>query len=119
MEEVLRRFARLAGLTVEEAEQWQDLCGDAYVLLESQRKKQKDASCVGDLVCVLPLRWHFTNIHYIKMAAGQADFTSREMCAFLTTAKVWMWAKDFWLDARSHAAPLLKDPDFGFWEMKI
>ena len=44
MEEVLRRFARLAGLTVEEAEQWQDLCGDAYVLLESQ-----------------------TNIHYIKM----------------------------------------------------
>lgn len=67
MEEVLRRFARLAGLTVEEAEQWQDLCGDAYVLLESQRKKQKDASCVGDLVCAAAAALAFTNIHYIKM----------------------------------------------------
>ena len=96
MEEVLRRFARLAGLTVEEAEQWQDLCGDAYVLLESQRKKQKDASCVGDLVC----------------AAAAA-------LAFYQYSKSVEWAKYFWLEARSHAAPLLKDPDFGFWEMKI
>ena len=82
MEEVLRRFARLAGLTVEEAEQWQDLCGDAYVLLESQRKKQKDASCVGDLVC----------------AAAAA-------CAFLTTAKVWSGQNIFGL---RHAVMLLR-----------
>ena len=64
MEEVLRRFARLAGMTVKEAEQWQDLCGDAYVLLESQRKKQKDASCVGDLVCAAAVALAF---YCIKM----------------------------------------------------
>ena len=67
MEEVLRRFARLAGLTVEEAEQWQDLCGDAYVLLESQRKNRKMLLVLEIWFVLLPLRWHFTNIHYIKM----------------------------------------------------
>ena len=75
MEEVLRRFARLAGLTVEEAEQWQDLCGDAYVLTiltskKNRKNKEKNRKMLLVLeiwFVLLPLRWHFTNIHYIKM----------------------------------------------------
>ena len=60
---------------MEEAEQWQDLCGDAYVLLESQRKKQKDASCVGDLVCAAAAALAFYQYTLHQNAAGQADFT--------------------------------------------
>ena len=82
MEEVLRRFARLAGLTVEEAEQWQDLCGDAYVLLESQRKKQKDASCVGDLVCAAAAALAFYQYTLHQNAAGRrcAHFSQQQKC---------------------------------------
>ena len=65
---------------------------------------------------LLPLRWHFTNLH--QNAAGQADFTVGDV-RISHNSKSVEWAKYFWLEARSHAAPLLKDPDFGFWEMKI
>ena len=118
MEEVLRRFARLAGLTVEEAEQWQDLCGDAYVLLESQRKNQKDASCVGDLVCAAAAALAFYQYTLHQNAANEAAFTAGDV-RISHNGKSVEWAKEFWLEARSHAAPLLKDPDFGFWEMKV
>ncbi len=92
MEEVLRRFARLAGLTVEEAEQWQDLCGDAYVLAENhQSKKQKDAFfCVLEnlrfVLSAAALAFYQYTIT-IKMQAGQADFTVGDGAPFLTTAK--------------------------------
>ena len=118
MEEVLRRFARLAGLTEEEAAQWQDLCGDAYVLLESQRKEQKDASCVGDLVCAAAAALAFYQYTLHQKAANESYFVAGDVRVSYNRKSV-EWAKEFWLEARSHAAPLLKDPDFCFWEMKI
>ncbi len=118
MEEVLRRFARLAGLTEEEAAQWQDLCGDAYVLLESQRKEQKDASCAGDLVCAAAAALAFYQYTLHQNATSEADFTAGDVRISHNSKSVER-AQEFWLQARSHSAPLLKDPDFCFWEMKI
>ena len=118
MEEVLRRFARLAGLTQEEAAQWQDLCGDAYVMLESQRKEEKDAACTGDLVCAAAAALAFYQYTLHQNVANEADFTVGDV-RISHNGKSADWAKEFWLEARSHAAPLLKDPNFCFWEMKV
>lgn len=118
MEEVLRRFARLAGLTEEEAAQWQDLCGDAYVLLESQRKEERNASNVGDLVCAAAAALAFYQYTLHQNATNEYSFTAGDIRVIRNKTSVES-AKKFWLQARSHAAPLLNDPEFCFWEMKL
>ena len=118
MEEVLRRFARLTGLTEEEAAKWQDLCGDAYILLESQRKEERNTSNVGDLVCAAAAALAFYQYTLHQNATNESSFSAGDIRIRRNSDSVEQ-AKEFWLQARSHAAPLLNDPDFCFWEMKL
>lgn len=118
MEEVLRRFERLAGLTREEAVQWQDFCSDAYVLLESQRKEACDTSCVNDLVCAAAAALAFYQYTLHQNATNESGFSAGDI-HITANSKSAEQAKEFWLQARRHAASLLKDPDFCFLEMKL
>lgn len=118
MEEVLRRFARLAGLTEEEAERWKDLCGDAYVLMESQRKEETTIFGMGDLVCAAAAALAFYQYTLYQNSTGETGFTAGDVRITRNVNSVGQ-AKEFWLQARSNAAHLLKDPDFCFWEIKI
>lgn len=118
MEEVLRRFASLAGLSQEEAEQWQDLCGDAYVLLESQRREERTVAGVGDLVCAAAAALAFYQYTLYQSAMGENSFSAGDVRITRNTNNAGQ-AKEAWLQARSNATPLLKDPNFCFWEMKL
>lgn len=117
MEEVLKRFARMAGLTGKEAEQWRDLCGDAYVLLESQRRKGRTAG-PGDLIYAAAAALAFYQYTLYQNAAGEAGFSAGDVRITRNTNSVEQ-AKEAWIQARKNAASLLRDPNFCFLEMKL
>ncbi len=117
MEEVLKRFAHLAGLSEEAAAQWQELCGDAYVLLESQRKERSNQSR-GDLVCAAAAALAFYQYTLQQNAAQEPDFTAGDI-KITHNGKSVERAREFWEQARRNAAPLLQDSEFCFWEMKL
>lgn len=118
MDEVLRRFARLAGLTEQQALDWNDICGDAYLLLEAQRKFPCLPNQSGDLVCAAAAALAFYRYVLHRNAAAEPDFSLGDF-KMAHNHKGVEFARQFWLQALKDAAPLLKDPEFCFLELKL
>ena len=110
-EEILARFALLAGLTAEEAQAWRALCGDAAAEISAQLREGADARDARLTAACAALAFYR---YALTGAAGGGESFSAGDVKVARAADTEERAERLWLQARRAAAPLLRDGDFLF-----
>ncbi len=113
IDEIMERFAVLAGLTAEEARQWQPLCEDALVRIQSQCREDVDPAEQSGVLCAAVSALAFYQYALCGSVTDGGDFTAGDVKIARGTQAADC-AKALWLEAKAAAAPLLRDPGFYF-----
>ena len=113
IDEIMKRFAVLAGLTEEEAAPWQPLCEDALVRIQSQCREDVDTAEQSGLLCAAVSALAFYQYSLRNTVTETEDFTAGDIRISQKTGDS-SGAKALWEDAREQIAPLLRDKTFYF-----
>ena len=113
IDEIMKRFAVLAGLTEEDAATWRFLCEDALVRIRSQCREDADAAEQSGLLCAAVSALAFYQYSLRNSVTGTEDFTAGDIRISQKNDSCSS-AKALWEDAREQIAPLLRDPSFYF-----
>ena len=117
IDEIMKRFAALAGLTEEDAAVWQPLCEDALVRIQSQCREDVDTAEQSGLLCAAVSALAFYQYSLRSTVTETEDFTAGDIRITQKTSSN-NGAKELWEDAKEQIAPLLKSPLFYFGATK-
>lgn len=113
IDEIMKRFAVLAGLTAAEAEPWRTLCEDALVRIQTQCREDVDTAEQSSVLCAAVSALAFYQYALCSRVNEDGDFTAGEV-KFSGGTHGAQCAERLWLDAKERIAPLLKDEGFFF-----
>ena len=117
IDEIMKRFAVLAGLTETDAADWRPLCEDALVRIRSQCREDVDTAEQSGLLCAAVSALAFYQYSLRNTVTDTEDFTAGDIRITQKTNGNNS-AKALWEDAREQIAPLLRDPSFYFGATK-
>ena len=117
IDEIMKRFALLAGLTEEDAADWRPLCEDALVRIQSQCREDVDTAEQSGLLCAAVSALAFYQYSLRSTVAETEDFTAGDIRITQKTGGS-SGAKELWEDAREQIVPLLRDTAFFFGATK-
>ena len=112
IDEILNRFALLAGLTAEEAAERRVLCEDALVRIQSQCREEVDPAEQSSLLCAAASALAFYWYALGRDVAEGEDFTAGDVK--LSGRHGLAAARELWQSAEKQIAPLLRDDGFCF-----
>ena len=113
IDEIMKRFTVLAGLTEEDAASWRPLCEDALVRIQSQCREDVDTAEQSGLLCAAVSALAFYQYSLRNTVMETEDFTAGDIRITQKTGTN-NGAKELWEDAREQIAPLLRDTAFYF-----
>ena len=117
IDEIMKRFSVLAGLTEEDAVQWRPLCEDALVRIQSQCRDDVDTAEQSGLLCAAVSALAFYQYSLRNTVTEAEDFSAGDIRITRKSGNA-NGAKALWEDARTQIAPLLRDPTFYFGTTK-
>ena len=113
IDEIMKRFALLAELSDEDAEQWKPLCGDALTQILTQCRDDVDPAEQSGVLCAAVSALAYYQSMLCIGGRELGDFTAGEIKVAHRTHAV-DYAKELWLTARERITPLLRDEGFYF-----
>ena len=113
IDEIMKRFTVLAGLSEADAAPWQPLCEDALIRIQSQCREDVDTTEQSGLLCAAVSALAFYQYSLRNTVTETEDFTVGDIRISQKTGSN-NGAKALWEDAREQIAPLLQDPSFYF-----
>lgn len=113
IDEIMERFAVLAGLTAEDAAPWRMLCEDALVRIQSQCREDVDPAEQSSALCAAVSALAFYQYVLCGGVTDAVDFTAGDV-KITRKGDAVDCAKALWLEAKSQIAPLLQDDGFYF-----
>lgn len=117
IDEIMKRFAVLAGLTEEDAAVWRPLCEDALIRIQSQCREDVDTAEQSGLLCAAVSALAFYQYTLRNNVTDTEDFSAGDI-RITQKANSSSGAKALWEDAREQIAPLLRNPLFYFGATK-
>lgn len=116
LEDVLVRFAQLAGLNMDEAAPWEQVCRDA---VEELSGNVRPGTVGGEaLLCAACAALAFYRYSLVQAAGAESSFTAGDMKITTGTQGVAI-AERLWNTARCAAAPYLRDEAFCFRQVRL
>lgn len=112
-QEVLDRFAALAGLSGEEAAPWEPLCGDAEAELRGSLREGVDLETNSGLFCGACAALAYYR-YALLTQAGEDSFAAGDIRVTRSAALAIKAVERFWLESRRAASGLFQDRDFLF-----
>ena len=117
IDEIMKRFTVLAGLTEEDAASWRPLCEDALIRIQSQCREDADTAEQSGLLCAAVSALAFYQYALRNTVTEAEDFSAGDIRITQKSGGAG-GAKALWEDAREQIAPLLRDPAFYFGTTK-
>lgn len=119
VQEVLSRFALLAGLTAEESAPWLPVCGEAVQEINGRVKTGVDTVSQSGRLCVLAAAFAFYRYTlYRGSGAGMESFQAGDVTVSSDWQKNVQTAREMWNETAACAADLLQDSGFIFCGVK-
>ena len=113
IDEIMERFAVLAGLTAEDAAPWRTLCEDALVRIQSQCREDVDPAEQSGVLCAAVSALAFYQYVLCGGVTDDVDFTAGDV-KIAKKGNAADCARVLWLEAKEQIAPLLRDAGFYF-----
>lgn len=116
LEDILVRFAQLAGLNEDEAAPWENLCRDALAELSANvRPGAVGGEALLNAACAALAFYRYS---LVQAAGAESSFTAGDMKITTGTQGVAV-AERLWNTARCAAAPYLRDEAFCFRQVRL
>ncbi|WP_283610136.1 hypothetical protein [Faecalispora anaeroviscerum] len=114
-EAILERFLCLSGLSPEEAQPWQGLCGEA--MQELNARVLPGAESGAALLNAAAAALAFYRYSAAQSSGPESDFSAGEIRVVKSAAGMEA-AHRLWREARRSAAPYLRDDEFFFGQVR-
>ena len=116
-EEILARFAQLAGMTAEEAERWLPICLAASAEIRARVKPAVLTAAQRELLCAAGAALAFYRYSLTSCAMQEESFAAGDVKVRRGNSG-YQAAKRLWEEMKTAAAPLLTDDDFLFRQVR-